>query len=416
MKDINHIAIYLPANANKALVMGLICKHPLLQAYNGFNNNAAMFSSEALDQFLKEEFLHGETGFDTGFNRPLHTMSSGEQKKVLLQFLLSQNPAYFIVDEVYDHLDIATQAVVLKKFESIAQTIPIIQIFHRKKEIFPFINHYFSYHNNDFIAHISLEHLLFNIKAQFQAGTDLTLPLPLTTFNIPLNPLVALINVSVSYDGRPIVKDINWTINAGEFWQLIGPNGSGKTTILSLITGDNPKGYGQELYLFGKKKGSGETVWDIKQKIGYFNASLTQHFSRQDSIEKMIISGFNDSIGLYIKPTDQQIRLAQEWLHFIQLYPQRNKAIQFLTLAQQRMVLIARAMVKHPPLLILDEPTAGLDDASAALIITMIQQIVNQSTTTILYVSHSREEGLTPTSIFELSPSEFGATGTIVST
>jgi len=413
MKVINHIAIYLPANANKALVMGLICKHPLLLAYNGFNNNASIFSSEALDQFLKEEFLHGETVFDTGFNRPLHSLSSGEQKKVLLQYLLSQNPTYFIVDEVYDHLDIATQALVLKKFESIAQKIPIIQIFHRKKEIFPFINHYFSYHNNDLIAYISLEHMLLDIQTQFNTGAHL--PLPLNVIKTSLNPLVQLINVSVSYDGRPIVKDINWTINEGEFWQLIGPNGSGKTTMLSLITGDNPKGYGQEVYLFGRKKGTGETVWDIKQKIGYFNASLTQHFSRQDSIEKMIISGFNDSIGLYIKPSDQQIRLAQEWLHFIQLYPQRNKAIQFLTLAQQRMVLIARAMVKHPPLLILDEPTAGLDDVSAALIIKMIQQIIHQSKTTILYVSHSREEGLTPTSIFELSPSEFGAIGTIVS-
>jgi molybdate transport system ATP-binding protein len=342
-------------------------------------------------------------------------LSSGEQKKALLQYLLSQNPAYFIVDEVYDHLDISTQSAVLKKFESIAQTIPIIQIFHRKKEIFPFINHYFSYHNNDLIAHVSLEQLLLCVQGQFHTPAHVALPLPLKAFEPLLNPLVALINVSVSYDGRPIVKDINWTINAGEFWQLIGPNGSGKTTLLSLITGDNPKGYGQALYLFGKKKGSGETVWDIKQKIGYFNASITQHFSRQDSIEKMIISGFNDSIGLYITPTDQQIRLAQEWLHFIQLYPQRNKAIQFLTMAQQRMVLIARAMVKHPPLLILDEPTAGLDDASAALIITMIQQIVHQSKTTILYVSHSKEEGLTPTNIFELSPSLLGTTGKIVS-
>ena len=395
--------------------MGLICKHPLLQVYEGFNNNAAIFSGEALDQFLNKEFLHGETGFDTGFNRPLHSLSSGEQKKALLQYLLSQNPAYFIVDEVYDHLDISTQSAVLKKFESIAQTIPIIQIFHRKKEIFPFINHYFSYHNNDLIAHVSLEQLLLSVQGQFHTPAHVALPLPLKAFEPLLNPLVALINVSVSYEGRPIVKDINWTINAGEFWQLIGPNGSGKTTLLSLITGDNPKGYGQALYLFGKKKGSGETVWDIKQKIGYFNASITQHFSRQDSIEKMIISGFNDSIGLYITPTDQQIRLAQEWLHFIQLYPQRNKAIQFLTMAQQRMVLIARAMVKHPPLLILDEPTAGLDDASAALIITMIQQIVHQSKTTILYVSHSKEEGLTPTNIFELSPSLLGTTGKIVS-
>jgi len=415
MKVLNHIAIYLPANANKALVIGLICKHPLLQVYNGFNNNAAIFSGEALDQFLNKEFLHGETGFDTGFNRPLHSLSSGEQKKALFQYLLSKNPAYFIVDEVYDHLDISTQSVVLKKFESIAQTIPIIQIFHRKKEIFPFINHYFSYHNNDLIAHVSLEQLLLYVQGQFHTPAHVALPLPLKAFEPLLNPLVALINVSVSYDGRPIVKDINWTINAGEFWQLIGPNGSGKTTLLSLITGDNPKGYGQELYLFGKKKGSGETVWDIKQKIGYFNASITQHFSRQDSIEKMIISGFNDSIGLYITPTDQQIRLAQEWLDFIQLYPQRNKAIQFLTMAEQRMVLIARAMVKHPPLLILDEPTAGLDDASAALIITMIQQIVHQSKSTILYVSHSREEGLTPTNVFELSPSLLGTTGKIVS-
>jgi molybdate transport system ATP-binding protein len=183
--------------------------------------------------------------------------------------------------------------------------------------------------------------------------------------------------------------------------------------LLSLISGDNPKGYGQELYLFGRKKGSGETVWDIKKNIGYFNSSIILHFSRLDSIEKMIISGFNDSIGLYIVPSDQQIRLAGEWLHFLGLYDLRNKPIQFLPQAQQRMVLIARAMVKHPPLLILDEPTASLDDAGASLIIGMIQQIAKESSSAILYVSHSKEEGLDPSYIFNLIPGESGSIGVV---
>ena len=126
----------------------------------------------------------------------------------------------------------------------------------------------------------------------------------------------------------------------------------------------------------------------------------------------MIVSGFNDSIGLYVVPTDQQLRLAREWLHFIGLYDLRNKPIQFLPVAQQRMVLIARAMVKHPPLLILDEPTAGLDDTGAALIIQMIQQISAESHSAILYVSHSKEEGLNPEYILELHP---GASGSIAS-
>jgi len=195
----------------------------------------------------------------------------------------------------------------------------------------------------------------------------------------------------------------------------VGPNGTGKSTLLSLISGDNPKGYGQELYLFGRKKGSGETVWDIKRNIGYFNSSIILHFTRLDSIEKMIVSGFNDSIGLYLVPSDQQLRLAGEWLRFIGLYELKNKPIQFLPLAQQRMVLIARAMVKHPPLVILDEPTASLDDAGAALVIQMIKQIAVESSSAILYVSHSKEAGLDPEKILELHPSPSGSFGVIQS-
>lgn len=415
MNPLQHIAIYLPADILKpALIQQIIENRLLPQVVDLQGLKPAVFSDLALEQFLEEEFLHGRTGFDTGYNRPLHAMSSGEQKKALLNQLLSKNPDYFLLDAVFDHLDIGSQAGLLKNLQSIAATKPIIQLFHRKKELLPFINHYFSFFHESLVEYPTAEDLFNELGHQSAEAAPQKLPQPLHPYPPPSGPLVMMNALAVSYDGRPILRSINWQINPGEFWQLVGPNGSGKSTLLSLITGDNPKGYGQELFLFGRKKGSGETVWDIKQNIGYFNDSLTLHFSRLDSIEKMIVSGFFDSVGLYIKPSDQQLRLAHEWLHFIGLYALRHKPIQFLPLARQRMVLIARAMVKHPPLLILDEPTAGLDDMAAALIIRMIQQIAAESHSAILYVSHSKEEGLEPDHIFELQPGESGSRGVVI--
>ncbi|MEI7736859.1 MAG: ATP-binding cassette domain-containing protein, partial [Ferruginibacter sp.] len=197
------------------------------------------------------------------------------------------------------------------------------------------------------------------------------------------------------------------------FWQLIGPNGSGKTTMLSMIYGNNPKAYGQNLILFGKRKGTGESVWEIKEKIGYFSSAITLEFDRSDTLEQMIISGFNDSIGLYIHPTDLQIQRAAAWLQLLKMYEQRKQLFRNFSMAQQRLILIARAMVKHPPLLILDEPTAGIDDESAELFSALVNKIAAESNTAILYVSHRDEQGLAPKYIFELEPGTDGSTGKV---
>ena len=217
--------------------------------------------------------------------------------------------------------------------------------------------------------------------------------------------------MTVKYEERVIVKDINWTINAGEFWQLVGPNGSGKTTLLTMINGDNPKAYNQDLTLFGRKKGTGETVWSIKQKIGYLTPSMTDLFNTRHTLEQMIISGFTDSIGLYKEPSDIQIRLADEWLELIEMSQLKKRVFCQLSLGQQRLALVARAMVKHPPLLILDEAMSGLDDHNASVVTNLINKIASESKTAILYVSHRIEEGLLPEHIFELTPSESGSAG-----
>ncbi len=415
MASFTHIAIYLPhQESSNELIKSLLEGKLLVPGADFFEKKAAVFSAGILDNFLQEEFLHGKSGLNNEYDRPLHSFSSGEQKKALLNHLLFGKANFFLLDELYDHVDMQGQAIILATMKMIAETKPVIQLVRRQKDILPFIQTYYWYQDKEITSFDSAlafhEHLADHLKK----NSFRLIPRALKTIQAPAGPLVQMKQLCVSYEERPILDQINWTIQTGECWQLKGPNGSGKSTLLSMITGDNPKGYGQELYLFGKKKGTGETVWEIKQYIGYFNPIMIQHFSRLDSIELMIVSGCMDSIGVYIKPSEMQLRLAKEWLDYLGLLSLKNKPIQFLPAAQQRMVLIARAMVKHPPLLILDEPTSGLDDASAALVIGMIEQIRKETKTAVLFVSHQQEKGFEPDKTFELTPCATGSIGTIV--
>ena len=410
-----HITIYLPhQESSNELIQSLLEGKLVIPGVDITDKKAAIFSAGILDGFLQEEFLHGQSGINNEYHRPLHSLSSGEQKKALLNHLLFGKADYFLLDELYDHVDLQGQASILATMKMIAETKPVIQLVRRHKDILPFIQSFHWYQDKQIQTFESALDFHYYLDQHLAQNSFRLIPRALKTIQAPSGPLVQMKQLCVSYDERPILNQINWTIQAGECWQLKGPNGSGKSTLLSMITGDNPKGYGQDLNLFGMKKGGGETVWDIKQYIGYFNPVMIQHFSRLDSIELMIVSGCMDSIGVYIKPFEMQLRLAKEWLDYLGLIALKNKPIQFLPAAQQRMVLIARAMVKHPPLLILDEPTSGLDDGSAAVVIGMIEQIRKETKTSVLFVSHQQEKGFEPDKTFELTPCATGSTGATI--
>jgi molybdate transport system ATP-binding protein len=241
-------------------------------------------------------------------------------------------------------------------------------------------------------------------------------------FRIPENPnsypgipevLVDMQEISLKYGETPILNQITWQIKKGAFWELRGPNGSGKSTLITLISGDNPKAYGMNLSLFGTKKGSGESVWDIKGLIGYFTPGMIDRFRGYHSTENMLISGLLDSIGLYVIPGDGQRALAQKWLKMLNMEEFSNVQFCDLTAGQQRLIFCARAMIKHPPLLILDEPTAGLDALAAAQVVGLINKMAKESDTAILFVSHRNEPGLKADHIFELVPGSAGSKGVI---
>jgi len=410
----NHWGVFLSNKADKYLFIQHLLNNKIAEVTGFAGLKGALFSAIAIKQLIEEEEMYDWVKVSTTANRHLRSLSSGEQKKTLLAYLLLKKPSYIIADDPFDNLDMESQNSLLVSFQTIACHTPIIQLINRYADCLPFINKAVYLDDANKVVLISdISGFIKNKNVEKYHQSAQNIPTSDNQYNLNINPLIHFKNITVKYEERTIVRNIDWEINAGEFWHLIGPNGSGKTTLLSLITGDNPKGYGQDLILFGKRKGTGETVWSIKKNIGYFTSAITDLFSRHTNVEQMIVSGFFDSIGLYTKPSARQLKLASQWLVLIDMLHLKKKLFHLFSLGQQRMILIARAMVKHPPLLILDEPTVGLDDDNALLVISLINKMANESKTAILYVSHRTEKGLKPKFIFELTAHNDGSTGRV---
>ncbi|MEO6231897.1 MAG: ATP-binding cassette domain-containing protein [Ferruginibacter sp.] len=413
MNKLPHSAIYIHGNTNKKLLINQILEERIPGINETLHNlKGEVYSGIALQHFIDEELFHGRNEIETGLNNTLSVASSGEQRKALLNYILTKQPGFIILDDVFESLDVKANEVLLLKLKEISTAVVLIQLLNRKPDLLPFIENIYLLEGDKITGKQARTDFIQQHSQQPQKEIP-AIPAPLHKYEPLLVPLVEMNNVSVQYDGRSVLQNICWQINEGEFWQLRGPNGSGKSTLLSMVTGDNPKAYGQDMKLFGKKKGSGETVWEIKEKIGYFSPNIIRHFERQDSIHQMIISGFFDSVGLYIKPTDMQIKRANDWLLLLGMYAEKQQPFRLFPPGQQRMILIARAMVKHPPLLILDEPTSGLDDESALLFTALVNQVAAETNTAILYVSHREDPGLKPNYCFELIPTADGSLGKI---
>lgn len=371
----------------------------------------ALFSQKAVDRFIEEEVRHDLKVLNPDTAQQLRTFSSGERKKALLQHLLEQQPQYLILHNPFDNLDSTSREALHAQLEELSHRITMIQIVSRPADLLPFINQY---------ARLSREglHVLKAPPMASDSGSILysgIVPAPPEVRNYKEPFLVQMRKVSVSYGEKVVLQNIDWDIKYGEFWQLAGPNGSGKTTLLSLITGDNPKAYGQDIYLFGYQKGSGESVWDIKEEIGYFTPAMTDRFRGYHSLEHMLISGLVDSVGLYLKPTDQQLRLAREWLQLLGMADRASEPFHSLSPGEKRLIMCARAMIKHPLLLILDEPTAGLDESSAQLVVALVNRMAADSNSSIVFVSHRIEPGLQSQFTLQLIADQHGSKGNIIS-
>lgn len=414
--SMQHIAIYgKDLSMNSSFMSGVLKGNspeyfPFLLGKKG-----VLFSNVTLKKFVEEEWKHDRYDLSFTEKRSIRTFSSGEQKKALLNYLLAKNPDFIVLDNPFDALDVSSRQLLQDKVAALSRSINIIQVFKRRDELLPFIKHALYTEKDMVIFSGSVDEYLKRYGEVQNFVLNGSIPPPSKHFVDVPRELIVLNEVSVRFNNKRVLDAITWRVEKGEFWELTGPNGSGKTTLLTMITGDNPKAFGKDLYLFGRKKGSGESVWDIKEKIGYFTASMMDLFSRRHTVEQMIISGMVDSIGLYKRANTYQLELAKQWMKLTGIEQEAGRPFVELSQVHQRMVLIIRAMVKHPPVLILDEPSNGLDDKGALILTTLINKMAAESNTAIIYVSHRKEPGLKPHKLFELTPSEHGSKGKLVS-
>ena len=348
-------------------------------------------------QRLAEQF-----GITPLLNRRFKYLSTGETRKTLLCQALMSEPELLILDEPFDGLDVQSRAQLASLLASLNQQgYTLVLVLNRFDEIPDFIQH------AGVLADCNLtetgektallKQVLIAQLAHSEQLDGITLPEPDAPSARhaldPHQPRIVLRDGVVSYDDRAILNHLSWTVNPGEHGQIVGPNGAGKSTLLSLITSDHPQGYSNDLTLFGRRRGSGETIWDIKKHIGYVSSSLHLDYRVSTTVRNVILSGYFDSIGIYQAVSDKQHKLAQQWLDILGMDNRVADApFHSLSWGQQRLALIVRALVKHPTLLILDEPLQGLDPLNRQLIRRFVDVLISEGETQLLFVSHHAED------------------------
>lgn len=316
-------------------------------------------------------------------NAPLIQLSSGEHKKLQLTKALMLKPQLLILDNPYTGLDVQSRSNLNELLSQACQDgMQLIMISNDAPEL-PFINRYAQLEDGKIIC-------AREAFVQKHVDSSLTKPLPAFLRIAPgdaVTELVKLHEVNVSYGEKKVLNNVSWTVNKGDKWLLSGHNGSGKSTLLSLLTGDNPQAYAQELYLFGKRRGTGETIWDIKRQIGFISPELQWYFDPGATLFQTIASGFFDTSGLFRTIGKDQAEKVRELLDFFDLEDEAETILKQLPIGKQRIGLLARAIIKNPPLLVLDEPCQGLDEEQTNLLNNLVDQLCSADRT-LIYVGH----------------------------
>ncbi len=294
-------------------------------------------------------------------------LSSGELRKFKLASSLFTNPKVLIMENPFIGLDAQTrdQLKMLLGMLAKEQGLQIILVLAKTDEIPAFITHV-----------VEVKEMKVMPKSEVTSKSEVI------HFN----------HVTIRYGSRTILKDLDWTVLQGEHWSLSGQNGSGKSTLLSLVCADNPQSYACDISLFGHKRGSGESIWDIKRHIGYVSPEMHRSYRQNIPAIEIVASGLKDTVGLYTRPTEPERVQCRKWLNRLGIGHLENRQFLEMSSGEQRLVLLARAFVKEPDLLILDEPLHGLDDENRRMVKALVDQYCENPMVTLIYVTHYQEE------------------------
>ena len=346
--------------------------------------------------------LYRDFAIGSLLDKQMVMLSSGELRRLQIVKALLSSPRVLIMDNPFIGLDATTRVQLRDLLERLIEErgMQLILVVSREEDI------------PDFITHIVLVcDRVVGDKVEREAFLQMGRPLLKMCPSLPSRPAAAVVDVvlpsadasgedslisfrdvTLRYGVHTIFEHLDWEVKRGERWALHGRNGSGKSALLGLVCADNPQSYACDISLFGRRRGTGESIWDIKRRIGYVSPEMHRAYLKDLPAIEIVASGLHDSIGLYVRPRPEQAGVCREWMRVFGVEALAERTFLTLSSGEQRLVLLARAFVKDPELLILDEPLHGLDTARREMVRTIIDDFCLQSGKTLVMVTHYPEE------------------------
>lgn len=328
--------------------------------------------------------------------KQLIKLSNGETKRLRIAAALLKNPLLLLLDSPLTGLDVQTRQEFNAIIKEITESGITVILATSPFEIPGAITHVAVLKEGKITHHV--------LKADFTPQLvglqeddhidkeELSSLLSDHNTSAEYQQIIAMKNVHVKYGENVILDNVNWQVNPGERWALLGHNGAGKSTLLSLINGDNPQAYANDITLFDRKRGSGESIWDIKKKIGFVSPELHQYFPTDNSCLQVIESGYYDTLGLFRPSNKERAEVALRWMKALEIDKYARVLLKNVPASAQRLCLLARALIKNPPLLIFDEPCQGMDTHQQQHFKKLVDAVCSLSEVTLIYVTHYQHE------------------------
>ncbi|KAA6352262.1 molybdate transport system ATP-binding protein [termite gut metagenome] len=354
---------------------------------------------ETEDKELRQE-LFDIFRIESLLDKKIIHLSGGELRKLQLTKTLLSAPRVLIIDNPFIGLDTATRTSLNELLQRLANMphLQIILVLSAFYDIPSFITHVVPVEGLKVGEKLARkEYLLthrFNnfIKLSSEEIRQHIVNLPYSNTNYISEEIIRLNKVSIRYGNRTILKELNWVVQRGEKWAIGGENGTGKSTLLSLVCADNPQSYACDISLFGRKRGTGESIWEIKKHIGYVSPEMHRAYMKNLPAIEIVASGLHDSIGLYKYSKPEHLSVCEWWMDIFGIADLKDKPFLQLSSGEQRLTLLARAFVKDPALLILDEPLHGLDTFNRMRVKEIITAFCQRQNKTMIMVTHYEEE------------------------
>ena len=327
-------------------------------------------------------------------DRRLIQLSSGELRKLVIGKILLEKPKVLIFDNPFIGLDIPSRKHLDEVFPALSESG--IQLFFLVPSVSDMpiaTTHTLQLEDGRIISAEKggVEEMQAKFKTE-NISTEIDWSKVPSTSEADFEEVSKMENIDIAYGENVVKQNVNWTIKKGENWVLLGNNGSGKSTLLSFLFADNPASYNKNLTLFDRKRGTGESIWDIKKRIGFTSSEMHLYYRKNVSCLKVVESGFFDSVGLYHKCSEAQTKIAEYFFEVFQIGHLMDKSFLRISSGEQRLICFLRALVKNPPLLILDEPYQGIDEKYKQLCNKVVNAYCAQPDKTLVFVTHNQEE------------------------